>query len=158
MADPNLEKLQRQYEQAKARLQSARARKAAKDRKLDARRKIILGGALIEKASRDPEVTRLLTALVAELSRVQDRKAFDGWSPPAPSTPPDAGPEVKAKVSGSGGGADRAGPGLGTKDGARLDGSVSVTDTGAASETGTQGTEAGGDADPSANVRMERRP
>ena len=86
MADPNLEKLERQYKQAKARLQSARARKATKDRKLDARRKIILGGALIEKASRDPETTKLLMALVAGLARVQDRKAFDGWSPPTPET------------------------------------------------------------------------
>lgn len=96
MADPNLEKLERQYEQAKARLQSARARQAAKDRKLDARRKIILGGALIEKASRDVDVTKLLMALVAGLGRVQDRKAFEGWSPPAP----DAGGN---SVSGSGG-------------------------------------------------------
>lgn len=84
MADPNLDKLERQYEQAKARLQSARARKAAKDRKLDARRKIILGGALIEKASRDPDVTRLLMSLVDGLARAQDRKAFEDWSPPAP--------------------------------------------------------------------------
>ncbi|MEP3332250.1 hypothetical protein [Sedimentitalea sp.] len=154
MADPNLEKLQRQYEQAKARLQSARARKAAKDRKLDARRKIILGGALIEKASRDPEVTRLLMALVAGLARAQDRKAFDGWAPPAPSTPPDA----EAKVSGSGGEADGTGSGLGTEDGARLDGSASVSDTGAVSETGTDGTETEGGADPGAKVQMERRP
>ena len=92
MTDPNLEKLERQYEQAKARLQSARARKATQDRKLDARRKIILGGALIEKASRDPEATRLLMSLVAGLARMQDRKAFDGWSPfPAPETGGNAG-------------------------------------------------------------------
>ncbi|MDU9007137.1 hypothetical protein [Sedimentitalea todarodis] len=154
MPDPNLEKLQRQYEQAKARLQSARARKAAKDRKLDARRKIILGGALIEKASRDREVTRVLMSLVAGLSRVQDRKAFDGWSPPAPSTHPDA----EAKVSGSGGGADSGGSGSSPEEGAGLDRNASVTDTDAASETGTQGTEAKGDTDPGANVQMERRP
>tara|TARA_R110002072_G_scaffold139230_5_gene282655 strand:+ start:148 stop:576 length:429 start_codon:yes stop_codon:yes gene_type:complete len=84
MADTNLEKLERQYEQAKARLQSARARKATQDRKIDARRKIILGGALIERASRDPDVTQLLKSLVEGLARAQDRRAFDGWSPPAP--------------------------------------------------------------------------
>ncbi|MCF7702480.1 mobilization protein [Loktanella sp. M215] len=82
MAAPALEKLERQYEQAKARLQSARARKATQDRKIDARRKIILGGALIEQASRDPDVTRLLKSLIEGLARAQDRKAFDGWSPP----------------------------------------------------------------------------
>jgi len=102
MADPNLEKLERQYEQAKARLQSARARKATKDRKLDARRKIILGGALIEKASRDPEATKLLMALVAGLARVQDRKAFDGWSPPAPETERSAGGTGAGRSVGAG--------------------------------------------------------
>ncbi|MEO9779019.1 MAG: hypothetical protein ABJH07_08450 [Sedimentitalea sp.] len=156
MADSNLEKLQRQYEQAKARLQSARARKAAKDRKLDARRKIILGGALIEKASRDPEVTRLLMSLVAGLARAQDRKAFDGWVPPAP----DAGPDVEAKDGGSRGEASSsgAGSGLGTEGGARLDGSTSsVTDAGTASEAAPQGAETGGDTDPDVNAQMERR-
>lgn len=157
MADPNLEKLERQYEQAKARLQSARARKAAKDRKLDARRKIILGGALIEKASRDPEVTRLLMSLVAGLARAQDRKAFDGWAPPAP----DAGPEVEAKVSGSEGEADSscAGSGLGTEGGARLDGSTSsVTEASMVSEAAAQGAETGGDTDRDVNAQMGRRP
>ena len=85
MAETSLEKLERQYEQARARLQAARARKAAKERKLDARRKIILGGALIESAGRDPETARLLTALVTGLSRAQDRKAFENWTPPAPN-------------------------------------------------------------------------
>ncbi len=98
MAETSLEKLERQYEQAKARLQSARARKAAKDRKLDARRKIILGGALIEKAGRDPEVTRVLMSLVAGLSRVQDRKAFENWTPPAPNPEATGTPDSEADV------------------------------------------------------------
>lgn len=100
MADPNLDKLERQYEQAKARLQSARARKAEKDRKLDARRKIILGGALIEKASRDPEATDLLMSLVAGLARVQDRKAFENWTPPVPEAGKDAcgGAEARSET------------------------------------------------------------
>jgi hypothetical protein len=106
MAEPNLEKLERQYEQAKARLQSARARKVTQDRKIDARRKIILGGALIERASRDPDVTRLLKALVDGLARAQDRKAFDGWSPPAP----EADRNIDTVLNGSGG-ADSPPPG-----------------------------------------------
>ena len=106
MADPALEKLERQYEQAKARLQAARARKAAKTRKLDARRKIILGGALIEKAGRDTAAAQLLSTLIAGLSRAQDRKAFDGWRAAAPdeatSKPgPSAGfPDTTARRSG----------------------------------------------------------
>lgn len=97
MADTHLEKLERQYEQAKARLQSARARETVKERKLDARRKIILGGALIEKASRDPETTKLLQGLVASLTRIQDRKAFDGWSPTAPGAKGTADGEARAE-------------------------------------------------------------
>ncbi|MDU9007010.1 mobilization protein [Sedimentitalea todarodis] len=142
MADPNLEKLERQYEQAKARLQSARARKAAKDRKLDARRKIILGGALIEKASRDPEVTRLLMSLVAGLARAQDRKAFEGWSPPAPEAEGNAG-------GGSGGDVSS---GTGRASGERGEG------TGATDQAGGQEAEADGAAERDGGVRMERRP
>lgn len=88
MAATELEKLERQYQQAKARLESARARERAHQRKLDARRKIILGGALIERAARDPEAARLLTGLVRGLSRQHDRKAFEGWSLPSPDARP----------------------------------------------------------------------
>jgi hypothetical protein len=101
MADTHLEKLERQYEQAKARLQSARARDTAKERKLDARRKIMLGGALIEKASREPETTKLLQSLVASLARIQDRKAFDGWSPPALGAKGAADGEARAEETNS---------------------------------------------------------
>lgn len=84
MAETSLEKLERQYEQAKARLQAARARKTVRERKLQARRKIILGAALIERAARDPETAILLTSLIKGLKRQQDRKAFEDWQPPVP--------------------------------------------------------------------------
>ena len=88
MAETSLEKLERQYEQAKARLQAARARKTVRDRKLQARRKIILGAALIERAARDPQTATLLASLIKGLKRQQDRKAFEDWQPPAlPQTP-----------------------------------------------------------------------
>ena len=87
VAETSLQKLERQYEQAKARLQAARARKAVRERKLQPRRKIILGGALIERATRDRDAARLLAALVDGLTREQDRKAFEDWRPPAPSEP-----------------------------------------------------------------------
>lgn len=110
MADPDLEKLERQVEQAKARLQSARARVAEKDRKLDARRKIILGGALIELAGRDPRAVRVITTLIESLSRKQDKKAFDGWEPPAFETEGKAGGKPKSD--------DRAGEGAQVSDAA----------------------------------------
>ena len=103
MADPDLEKLERQVEQAKARLQSARARMAEKDRKLDARRKIILGGALIELAGRDQRAVRVIITLIEGLTRKQDKKAFDGWRPPALDTKDEAGgkPEPDDRGDGS---------------------------------------------------------
>lgn len=84
MVETTLEKFERQYEQAKARLQAARARESEKQRKLEARRKIILGGALIERAARDPQAARMLITLVAGLGRQQDRKTFEGWNLPSP--------------------------------------------------------------------------
>jgi hypothetical protein len=140
MADPNLEKLERQYEQAKARLQSARARKATEDRKIDARRKIILGGALIEQASRDPDVTRLLKSLVDGLARAQDRKAFDGWSPPASEADRDID-----NVLNGGGGADSPGSHRGDVEGMHPDGPSRTPDS-----------ETAGDATNAQNARMEK--
>lgn len=112
MAETSLEKLERQYEQAKARLQAARARKATKDRKLEARRKIILGGALIERAGRDTEAARLMKALVTGLSRAQDRKALENWTPPAPPVPPasEGTPDGAGPYSGNASGENAAAP------------------------------------------------
>ena len=82
-ADTALARAERQYEQARARLQSLRARQATKERKLDTRRKVILGGALVELAGRDRDARAMLERLVEGLSREHDRKAFQGWEPPA---------------------------------------------------------------------------
>ncbi|SMD10631.1 mobilization protein [Primorskyibacter flagellatus] len=88
MAESTVEKLERQYEQAKARLQAAKARERTKSRKLEARRKIILGGALIERAERDPAAAEMLAGLITGLSRAQDRKTFEGWQAPCPAPDP----------------------------------------------------------------------
>ena len=79
MTETQLEKLERQYEQARNRLQAAKARETVKQRKLDARRKIILGGALLDLAGRDENATMMVDRLLRNLPREQDRKAFDGW-------------------------------------------------------------------------------
>lgn len=72
-------------EQAKARLQALEARKSQQARKLDTRRKVILGGLLIDAAEKDDRFARVLLALMERISRDQDRKAFEGWPPPSPS-------------------------------------------------------------------------
>lgn len=74
-----LEKAQRQLEQAKARVQKLKAKARSEDRKRDTRRKIILGGILLAEARRDPAIGQRVRQWIASLPE-KDRAAFDGWS------------------------------------------------------------------------------
>ena len=84
--DAELKKARDDYEKAKQQIKALydkkRARITAAKRREDARRKIILGGALIELAARNPDAADMIATLVEGLSREQDRKAFDGWERP----------------------------------------------------------------------------
>lgn len=84
MAETELERAEKRYQQAKARLLALKNREATKARKLDTRRKIILGGALLDLAARDSSAAAMVERLVRNLPREQDRKAFDGWPPEPP--------------------------------------------------------------------------
>lgn len=66
--------------QAKARLQALEARAATLNRKADARRKIVLGGLLLDAAMKDAAWEAHLTELMRRISRDQDHKAFEGWT------------------------------------------------------------------------------
>ena len=97
MAETELDRAEKRYAQAKARLLALKNREATKARKLDTRRKIILGGALVDLALRDSNATAMIERLIRNLPREQDQKAFEGWdakqpapasSPPAPSSGP----------------------------------------------------------------------
>ena len=77
MTETQMEKAKRQYEQAKARLYATKARETKLQRKRDTRRKVILGGALIELADRDQPARTMMRRLIGGLSREQDRKMFD---------------------------------------------------------------------------------
>src|SRR3546814_16630771 len=74
-----IENARRKVEQAKARLQALEARAAPLNRKQDARRKIILGGLLLDAAMTDPAWESRLNDLMGRISRHQDHKALDGW-------------------------------------------------------------------------------
>lgn len=80
MAETELERAEKRYAQARARLQALKNREATKQRKLDTRRKVILGGALFDLAGRDDNAALMLDRLIRNLPRDQDRKAFEGWS------------------------------------------------------------------------------
>jgi hypothetical protein len=83
-----LQKAQRKFDQAKAALDAVKAREAAADRKKDTRRKIVLGGALLERAKADKEASALVSRLIAGLTREHDKKLFEKMEPvnPAPVT------------------------------------------------------------------------
>lgn len=71
-----------QAEQAKARLQALEARLSDSERKRDTRRKIILGGLLLDAASKDDRYAKVVAALMGRIDRDSDRRVFDGWNPP----------------------------------------------------------------------------
>ncbi|MEY8834795.1 mobilization protein [Phaeobacter italicus] len=79
MAETELERAEKRYAQAKARLQGLKNREATRQRKMDTRRKVILGGALLDLAERDSGAAAMLERLIRNLSRQQDRKAFADW-------------------------------------------------------------------------------
>ena len=91
-----IEKARLAVQQAKARLQAIENRQTEAERKLDTRRKIILGGLLLDAAAKDERYAKVVSALMARIDRDNDRKAFDGWTPPAapevispgPASPP----------------------------------------------------------------------
>lgn len=80
MTESALQKAERQLAQAKARLQALRNREALAERKADTRRKVILGGALLDLATRDSSAAAMVDRLLRNLPRDRDRAAFDGWS------------------------------------------------------------------------------
>ena len=75
-----IEKARRKFEQAKARFQALEARASTERRKLETRRKIILG-ALVLDAAQSGNWPRDLADLMTRISRDVDRKAFEGWNP-----------------------------------------------------------------------------
>ena len=87
MAETELDRAEKRYAQAKARLLALKNREATRTRKLDTRRKIILGGALVDLALRDSNAAAMIDRLVRNLPREQDRKAFEGWDAKQPAAP-----------------------------------------------------------------------
>lgn len=88
--ETKLERAEKRFAQAKARLLALESREATKARKLDTRRKIILGGALVDLAERDSNAATMIERLVRNLPREQDRKAFNGWNVKTASAAPDS--------------------------------------------------------------------
>lgn len=117
MAETELDRAERRYAQAKARLQALRNREATRKRKQDTRRKVILGGALIDLAARDDAAAAMLERLIRNLARDQDRKAFAAWTAPGKGnsrTEADGDTDKGTRASAAGRPEDRT-PGPGTR-------------------------------------------
>lgn len=84
-AQERIEKARRKVAQAQARLEAIAARANALERKADTRRKIILGGLLLDAAGKDVRYASVLATLMQRIGREGDRRPFAGWSPPSPS-------------------------------------------------------------------------
>jgi len=77
-----IEQARKKVAQAKARLDALNARVATEGRRLDTRRKIILGGLLLDAASKDKRFAGIVLELTHRIGRDQDLKPFDGWTLP----------------------------------------------------------------------------
>lgn len=77
-----IEQARKRVAQAKARLDALNARVATEGRRLDTRRKIILGGLLLDAATKDKRFASIVSELTHRISRDQDRKPFEGWTLP----------------------------------------------------------------------------
>ncbi len=77
MTEAALEKAKLKFEQARTRLKALEARQSTEERKRDTRRKVILGGALLELAKTNKEAAALVARLIAGLNRDNDKKVFE---------------------------------------------------------------------------------
>lgn len=90
MAAPSPERIakaKKDLEQARVRLADLNSRMAAEGRRLDTRRKIILGGLLIDAAVKDQQYAAIVTELLTRINRPQDHTAFEGWTLPVEQRP-----------------------------------------------------------------------
>lgn len=71
----------RKPRQTKAQVAAAKEQKDARaaevERRLDTRRKVVLGAALLALAERDPDARHVLACVKASLTRTADRKLFE---------------------------------------------------------------------------------
>lgn len=82
-ADERLAAAKQRAAKATARVQKLRTLVNAETRKQDTRRKIILGGLLIDGAGKDEKFARVINVLMKRIDRDHDRVPFDGWTIPS---------------------------------------------------------------------------
>ena len=71
-----VEKLKRKQEVLKARIQLIEGREKSKEKKLETRKKILIGSYFLEKYNKDNEMKKLIMIMDKYLIRESDRKVF----------------------------------------------------------------------------------
>ena len=78
MSNDQIEKLEQKQAQLKAKIQLIRNREATKQRKIETRKKILAGAAVLDAAKKDPAAQEKLTKLLDSFLKTdRDRKLFD---------------------------------------------------------------------------------
>ena len=78
MSNEQIEKLEQKQAQLKTKIQLIRNREAAKQRKIETRKKILAGSAVLDAERKDPAAQEKLTKLLDNfLTAERDRKLFD---------------------------------------------------------------------------------
>jgi len=85
--EEKLEHLQQRIAKLREQERKIRAAEAAAARKADTRRKVILGGLLLDAASKDANYSQVLDSLLKRVDRDADKAAFTNWTPPTPEGP-----------------------------------------------------------------------
>ena len=60
-----------------------------------------MGGLLLDAAAKDERYAKVVAALMARIDRDNDRKAFQGWTPPAATEAAAPGPTSTTASNGS---------------------------------------------------------
>lgn len=76
---PRAQAIKKQIEQLQNRLADIEKRNSRDARAADTRRKVILGGWMIDKAKADETAHRRMVEIIASLTRKQDIAAFKDW-------------------------------------------------------------------------------
>lgn len=82
--EQRLEKARQAEARAKERARRAAADIAKRERSIDARRKILLGAALLDAAEKNSGAAKFVAYAVSRLERPHDRAAFEGFELPRP--------------------------------------------------------------------------
>ena len=98
--EERLQELEQRKKTLEEKVQRERQKLKREEHRRDTRRKVILGGALMEAAKQDESAAAFIADVMRNLND-RDRKAFEGWQPPKPQPAENAGASSNAAAQDS---------------------------------------------------------